>query len=208
MQKKLPFIIGGIVLIVLSTVAALFLFNKTAQAPEQIDVTSESQETTESSTMGSIKSLMGKNVTCTITYPDGSGSGTVYVAGEKMRGDFVMTAGGKETDGHMISDGEYMYSWSSAASQGTKIKINATAAQGDSQKSNDVDLDREVEMDCDNWSVDESKFELPTGIDFMEISAGIGQTNNQGQSPALGTDVCEQITDIEARLACTKSLGN
>lgn len=195
-------------------VGAYLVFGKTSQAPQGTGATSGSQTQDESKTKGSIKSLLsgGRNVMCTVSYPQDSGitgSGTVYVTGNKMSNDFTMTVNNQSADGHIISDGQYLYSWSSQSSQGTKIKIDDEGKQ-ETQSNQNVDLDKNVDLDCSNWSVDNSKFVPPSDVTFAELNIPVSPTQNQspgqgdGQNPS---NVCDQITDPQAKAACMQQTG-
>ena len=209
MSKRLPIIVG--VLVVIIAVAAVAVFTKSKKSSQETPVPQQAEETSQEATSkGSIKSLigLGKNVTCTVTYPsaDGTVKGTVYVAGDKrMRGDFISNIEDKEIDSHMIAEGGWNYIWSSASPQGTKMKIEEnvpTPTPG--PQSQNVDVNTQVDYKCSNWSVDNSKFTPPSDIQFLEFSMPTIQTpnptntTNQTQQQAI----CDQITDPEAKAAC------
>ena len=126
---------------------------------------------------GSFRSLLalGKNTQCSFTsVKDGvTSSGTVYIAASgSMRGDFTSeSSSGTQTSSMILKDG-YSYVWS--GSQGAKMNV-ATSASGSAgasaQTQQSVDLDSQVDYDCAAWSVDESKFTLPSGVNFLDIEA-------------------------------------
>lgn len=206
MNKQLM-IIGGAVVIALLALGAFMVLGKSANAPSQVtEVANQAEQ--EDSSKASIKSLlgMGKNQTCTVNMPAGEGNseGTVYVSGKNMRMDFTTIAGGSNIEGHMIQDGEFMYSWSSAANQGTKIKISELAMPAGSPSTSQVDLDQEIDVNCSDWSVDNSKFTPPADVTFVDFTSTLKQT--QTQSPGMqtkpNTSMCDQITDPQAKAAC------
>ncbi len=209
MSKKIVIILAVIVILLVG-IAGYTKLNKSSSSPVQ-DTSGSSQQTgTSDETMskGSIQGLLGqgKNVSCTISYPDAKiQDSKVYISGGKMRGDFsVMTDENKTVDSHMINDGTYMYSWSSMGSQGTKIKLDSIAEaskKADTTQNQNVDLNKEVDYKCSSWSVDSSMFVPPATIQFMDLSETMKQV--QQQSP------CDQITDSEAKAACQKAMrGN
>lgn len=127
---------------------------------------------------GSVKDLMarGGNHKCTFTQEveNSKSTGTVYISGMKMRGDFnsSVSAGGANMDiaSHMISDGEFMYTWSSMMPTGFKMKIadtSATATVTPTQQS--FDSNQKLEYTCVAWAVDETQFALPTTVTFKEM---------------------------------------
>lgn len=209
MPKSTLLIIAGVALVIAVLVGGYFFLNKKAQAPEEPSTASQEQKQETGLIKSSIKSLLsgGKNVICTVKYPDGeeTAEGKIYVSGQKMRGDFNMTVSGKAMESHMISDGSYVYSWSSESGQGVKMKIDQTEVKA-SPTSESVDIDKEVDMDCSSWGVDNSKFSIPSNIQFTDLSEMMMQTPAPG-GQNQGSSVCDQITDPAAKAACMKAAG-
>lgn len=212
-SKNIAIIAGTVGLIIVLFVAGYFAMNKkSAQNPQNPETATSQEATSDAQTKGSIKSLLsaGKNQTCTIKYPqaDQMGQGTVYVSASKVRGDFLFTSEGKAFDSHMIQDGEFMYSWSSASTQGTKMKTSDLEKVQPSPTSGQVDLNSEVNLDCSAWSVDNAKFSPPSNITFTDITQSMNQSQ---QSPTTqtktGGSVCNQITDPAAKAACLQQLS-
>lgn len=177
------------------------------------------EQTSDSITKGSIKSLLGanKNVTCTTTAEDQSGTGTIFVAGSKMRGDFSTQVEGKSMMTHMISDGQYSYMWSDEDSKGTKFKIDPdqpvpSVPAGSSVQSQTGNMDDEVDMNCSNWNPDNSKFQVPANIEFIDMSAMMEnakvQTKTGTTVPKMDSSVCDSIEDVDAKAQCLEALGN
>jgi hypothetical protein len=201
-------VILAIILIVVIVAVAASRKSQTTPAPQNQTSTPATTESKASS--GSLKSLLsgGKNQTCQVSYTasDQKVAGTVYVAGgNKMRGDFTLTdSQNKETVSHMIVDSQVGYFWSSASTQGMKMKIEevspspaaSTATQG-------ADLNRDVEYKCSDWAVDNSKFSPPSDIQFTDLTQTV--TNLQNQATTVKPDlksICNQITDPQAKAAC------
>ena len=207
MPKSTPLIAVGAAIIIAVLVGGYFFLNKKSQAPQEPSVTSQEQKSETGGIKSSIKSLLsgGKNVTCTVKYPsaDQTAEGKIYVSGQKMRGDFNMMVSGKAIESHMISDEAYIYSWSSEAKQGVKFKVDQTEAKA-SPTSESVDIDKEVDMDCSSWGVDNSKFSIPPDIQFTDLSEMMKQTPASG-GQNQGSSACEAITDPAAKAACIKA---
>lgn len=118
----------------------------------------------------------GGNYMCTFTHSldMGTSTGTVYINGKNIRGDFVSKVsvqgfgamGDFET--HMISDGELVHSWSSMTSEGVTSPVHETPSQ--EQESYNLPTDQKLDYSCAPWSVDASKFLLPTNITFKAVS--------------------------------------
>lgn len=211
MTTQVKMIIGVIVAIIVIAAGAMFLLPKNSTAPTEdaSDIQSQEDSSGGSMTKGSVKSLMGagKNITCKMTYPDGGGSGTVYVSDKKVRGTFTLVSNGQTMESEMLQDGEYGYFWTGA--QGTKFKVDATLptpTPGSNTKNDD--LDKEVDLDCSSWSVDNSKFTVPTDVKFTEISASMMQAPVQSQQMQQNQQsVCNQITDPQDKAACISAMS-
>jgi hypothetical protein len=128
----------------------------------------------------SIRALLAKggNTVCTVSgaTSEGTVSGTVYLSGGKMRGDFKSTMSGSAgTDSHMITTASDAYVWT--GSQGAKMSLadlesNANAgASASSESKTNVSLDQKVDYDCKSWSPDNSKFAPPASVNFVDLKA-------------------------------------
>ena len=203
MSKQVGIIIGIIAVIVIGGAAFAYMqfANKSTQPQESVSITQEkASQSASTQTRNSIKSLLGvgRNATCKISYPDGTTSGTIYVADNKIRGDFNLTTpDNKQMESHMIQDGQFSYFWTGTT--GTKIKIDTSTTQTSpaAGQQQGTDFDKEVDMDCSSGSIDSSKFTLPADVKFTDLSQAI-------QTPA---SVCNAITDPQAKTACLKSAG-
>ncbi len=117
----------------------------------------------------SLLSLAG-NKKCTVMSPNSSG--TVYFSNGSMRGDFTSKVNASSSvESHIIKSGDTAYVWS--GSQGAKMNVSVLmqgkAVQG--QSKTQIDLDQNVEYQCQDWTPDNSEFAIPGTIKFMDISA-------------------------------------
>ena len=178
------------------------------------------QEQNTGSAQSSFNELLasGRTQSCTYAFKDeqGSQAGTVYFDGaQRMRGDFTIQAENAGTfDSHFIREGDWMYAWGgpTGSEMGTKINIAAQAqAEADQQSDTSADFDQRFDFDCDPWSVDRSKFELPQNVVFSEISAqftgGMDADAGTGSSPGNQCSSCELLPEGEARNQCLQALG-
>ena len=142
---------------------------------------------------GSFRSLLalGKNTMCSFTSVNEgvTSSGTVYIAASgSMRGDFTsQMSSGTQTSSMILKD-DYSYVWS--GSQGAKMNVASSAsgsASAGAQAEQSVDLDSQVDYDCQAWSVDQSKFSLPSGVNFLDIEAMMRGSTLQGGADWDGT---------------------
>lgn len=124
---------------------------------------------------GSMRDLVARNqsVKCTFTHSTeiNSSSGTVFVSGGKVRGDFDITVPqtGTNLKAFMIADGKDTYVWSSILPQGFKMPISDAKMQSSGQPANGIDYNQSLDYECEPWSVDESVFITPTDISFVSM---------------------------------------
>ena len=214
-MKKTWIIIAILILILLAIGGFMFLGKSSKSQPSQKVAVQQTTTKPSSIVQGTIKSIlgMGKTQQCAITYPNTQTTGTVYIADKKLSGDFtVKTTGGKETVSHVISDGTYMYIWSSAMANGIKMKIpdvTKNAPTGTVQNQN-FDINQKVSLNCSPWIADNSKFTPPLNINFTDMSNLLPQTSAQPSQAAgtSGTKVspCDAITNPTAKAACENAL--
>ncbi len=210
MSRQVSIIIGVIVVLAILGIGAYVMSNKSANpspAP-QTSAQPAASVTSDSSTKGTLKSLLtsGKNVTCTFTYPDQTGSGTVYISSPKFRGDFSVKVEGKEMMSHMIQDNGTAYMWTDGSTQGTKFKMDLNASPAPNASTQAADLNKEVDMKCSDWAVDNSKFAIPTNIQFADLSQMMNTQGQSGAAPKMDKSICDQIQDPQAKAACLKAL--
>lgn len=168
--------------------------------------------------LNSIKGLLAqnKNVTCTFSSTDDSGNqtaGTVYVAGERMRGNFTFKVSDEaEQKSNVLRDSEYQYFWQEGADTGFKSKITEFEAEEGQEDANTqdqtVDQDAEYDFECSDWSVDESMFDTPDGVEFTDYSAQIEQSKQlQQNSTDQQKKACASLTNESARQACENAVN-
>ena len=172
---------------------------------------------------GSIRALLslGKDLTCTFNRADANVtmSGTMYLSGNMMRGDFKSKTGTSgDIDSHVLRSGDTMYVWSS--NMGTKMTISTDAdAKASPASGKSMDLDQKVDYKCVSWSKDDAKFTIPSDVKFTDISA---MMRGNAMVHAPGTDVevkagvktgtgkcsmCEQVSGAQAQEECRKAVG-
>jgi hypothetical protein len=216
-MKNIGIIVAVIILIILLG-AGGFLFLKYSKAttmPKQVATSTPTQAPKTNSVSGTILSLLsgGQNVNCAITYPDNKGTGSIFVSDKKFAGDFTMKdSSGKETIGHMISDGTFMYIWSSAMPTGIKMNLEvAKNAATNAQNNQGIDVNQKVGLNCSPWLPDNSKFTVPTNIRFTDMSKFFPQGQPAGTvTPSTGaqtgTSPCDQVPAGPARTACLNAM--
>lgn len=155
--------------------------SKTGQAPTNETGNSEVMDSQESAApaakASSVKDLLALGTSQKCTYSDDNSSGTFYVSGGKSRGDFTASSGTTTTKGHMIADSKTSYVWMDGQRQGYKmsledVKTNAQANSSQPSGQNQgVDVNKEMNFNCESWTADSSMFALPDGIEFIDLAA-------------------------------------
>ncbi len=169
-------IIGGVVALVLvAGGAAYFVMNQPPASPAQGGATNtaNTSENGSGAFQGSLADLMGRggDWQCTFNVENevSKSDGTVFVSGEKLRGDFASMVPqlNQTIDSHMIQSEGYVYVWTSLTTQGFKSKATLGTADGTTAfKDQGVDINQQYNYNCSPWTVDVSKFELPAGVTF------------------------------------------
>jgi len=185
--------------------------------------TSTPETTNENASVGSTFAqllALGQSVQCTFSHNDGKGNisaGTVYMTsgGTQIRGDFTVTSP-VAGEVHMIRTSGYTYLWGPMMPQGIKTKVtNETElTQGDNGG-----IDEDTEFACQAWGVDNSKFTLPAGVTFMDMSASMNidaqvtvPTGAAGVSGSASVKAqqcasCNMIPDAAAKAQCLAALS-
>ena len=168
MNKKIWSVIAAIVVVVV----IVWIFAGSNKSPQKQATGLVAQQT--------LHDLItsGVNQTCTFsvsaTASSSSLSGTIYLASGNMQGDFVKTdPENKITNAHVIVAKDVGYIWSDQSSnKGYKMSwslmSSSTALQN---KSESIDMNQPTTYTCTNWTPDQSKFMIPTTVQFTDISA-------------------------------------
>jgi len=198
------------------------------QAPNQTETTQSEPISSKEKIQGSLFDLFnrGSNLNCTFsgTQAEQDISGTIYISGKKMRGTFEIEMPQATITSNMVSDGEYMYSWSDLLPQGFKMKLSEVEAQANAEVT-DPKLSKEAlenmkkfqqnfDYECDKWAVDSSMFNVPGNVTFTDYSllmptggnnVDIGADAGEGDSSDSGANMCGTcniIPDPDAKSAC------
>ena len=117
----------------------------------------------------------GGNYRCAVqsSGANNSTTGTVYVSGTSVRGDFSSVVSGKTVESHMLKLSDTMYVWGGGLEQG--IMMPASQMQGDASagtmQGSGVSGKQEYGWDCVATGIDASKFVKPSNIQFMDVGA-------------------------------------
>lgn len=116
----------------------------------------------------------GVPMECTFTYEHemGSGEGSSFFDGERMRVSGLHREGGTELVSNFINDGATMYVWGEAPEGEFAVQFAATEeSMMDMEEELDeaAALNEEVSYECKEWSVDASVFNPPADREFMDM---------------------------------------
>ncbi|MEK7649583.1 MAG: hypothetical protein AAB367_01275 [Patescibacteria group bacterium] len=166
MNTKILFaIIGGVIVVG----GAFFLMKNSRNA----DPLTNNQNTMMNKRT-SLKALMMLDTPqrCTFTnkVQNSESFGTVYLMNGRMRGDFTSVAAGRTEQSHMIVESDAGFVWAdSMQGKGMMMDMSQWGQQTNNQNTQQVDLDAEVDYSCDTWSPDESVFQRPSDIEFLDL---------------------------------------
>ena len=113
-------------------------------------------------------------------------SGVIYYDQDRMRVDAVSALDSELTSLEdvkvdLIVSGDVAYSWTEFGA----TQIDLTSAESDTVADDHVALlEDTINYDCEPWSVDESVFVLPEGVEFLDVN----QMMNQNLDSLEGTD--------------------
>ncbi len=133
----------------------------------------------EKSFNGSLKELMdaGKTAKCSYASDDGKAQYVLYAS---PTGEARIEGKVGIMDSTAIINREFMYVWSSASNHGVKSNMSDMEAmankmpvvQNDTSPTGaDFYNNEDIKFVCKSWKLDEKKFEIPSDIQFQDISA-------------------------------------
>lgn len=111
---------------------------------------------------------------CTVSSPDDFGSnGKAFISGGEIRGDFTTIAEGISVNSSVLVKNDFTYVWSDMFPQAAiKVaNVKTTEGSGSSEMSGTYvwDTDKVGDYDCSPWTLDTTKFIIPTKITFKLI---------------------------------------
>ncbi len=214
--------------IIILGAGAAFLYSQTKNTSKQAVTTSAISPTKEvenNAMTNTLTSLLssGKNTMCTFKTGNEKGetSGTFYISEDKARGDFTVTANGKEESTHMIKTGDTFYMWGDSLKAGIKMVMNINEMADKMKTSGDlagIDPSKELGYKCAAWTVDNSLFTAPATIKFMSIGNMMPTTTSKTsvtpakkvtQDPKDNSsqcNICNSLTG-EAKNTCLTQLN-
>lgn len=164
-----------------------------------------------------------KECNYTMTVEGMESKGTMYISGKKVFNTATLTVEGVEQSMNYLIDEEWMYSW------GTSLPAMKMNLKQMNENTKDIEVDNtdkkvsydklglkeDMELDCRNWIVDDSKFELPKDVEFKDITQTLNNFNRQYEQTNQKVDdlkndmcsACNMTPDEETKRECLASLG-
>lgn len=170
-------------------------------------------------TAGSIAELLNADtmVNCTYTNPTGlKSSAVIYVSGDKFHLEHTF---GPQVY-YSISDGTWVYSWTSGSSTGSKVRLDVLKNHhGDLPSDVGRDINAQMSFSCQPWKTVNSKFSLPRDITFKDKTSEVEGTSGGTTTVTTGgsmTDpeqweqMCASLCDGKSpdeRAFCRQTMG-
>ncbi|MBN1162607.1 hypothetical protein JXA34_02575 [Patescibacteria group bacterium] len=223
-----------IILLILPLFVTACKKNQTTQEVE--DTTPKASDTTETTSgkiKGSILDLLsvGKNYKCTYSKTDENFSfeGVSYIAGDKVRSDTKMTLIAENEDedneemefeSHSLVKNKVAYTWGSMMEKGVKIDLNEIEDKTDQELPDTPNgeavknMREEFEYDCNPWVVDNSKFDVPTDVEFVDMNEMLDTMTEVNEDMQEGMETmkeaackaCNSLPDAAAKADCLADL--
>lgn len=214
MSKAVLAVVIAVMIAVAGIAGYLTLNRSNTTSPNATRNTSE--ESSQHDEAHSLRELLGlgTNLECTFSDQETGSNGTVYVGGEsQMRGDFTSVADTQTVNGHIMVDGDNMYLWTDGETQGFKASLSASQELAEQSIGiGAFDVNKDVDYECHNWAPDNSKFTLPSNVEFQDFSAmmeSMGEMMEQSGDGKTGDinqcAICDSLP-AEAQAQCKQAL--
>lgn len=211
-------LIAVAVVILLAFGAGAFVLSKKSTQPSTTSNNQTTTQTESAQSKKSLKDLMGLGITqeCKFTDQTSASQGVVHTSGNKVHGRFTTTVEGQTMVSNMLSDSETIYIWTEGQAQGMKMTVSSMDDFSDApdEQKGSVNLNQQVDYSCGVWVVDPTVFEVPTNVEFQDLSAIMEQTQQVVQeaqeadadSETQQCEACDSLPD-SAKNSCRQALG-
>jgi uncharacterized protein YxeA len=180
MNKNL--IIGGVVIAVVAVGGGFMLMNSKDKDQNNSTTTQQSNSThnnttsdtpTTETTNAEKLAQSGKPQQCTFDYDGdkGEATGQMYTDGagkSRMTVVAIKTDQGNSGTNDMIIKDSKFYTWITTGGRTVGFS-GELGSQSSSSSTSTTTPDKDFSMQCSNWTVDSSKFELPDGVSFTSF---------------------------------------
>jgi hypothetical protein len=174
-------IIISVVVAVVIIVSGYFIYtsNKASETASSTTVGTNNGGTVGSNTTGGKKIAFsefikkGGSYKCTVYQSVGGATteGVTYFSNGKIRSEYNTKVQGISVSTTLIVKDGYTYSWtSSAPTTGLKVKLASVSTGTGTSGSYSFNADKIGDYNCQPWTVDTTRFDLPTGVIFSEFN--------------------------------------
>ncbi len=214
MNKKIAIGVGVAVVIALLAMFAMKGKNKTEVKDQTSSTKTETLVQQPQTTQNSLKGLLGMSSAqmCSFSAGQELGTSTAYVAAGKMRSDTTVKINGTDTSSHMILDGNTVYTWMDGQKTGYKMDFSAMQANAPKGYVNNtsqanIDPNKNFDFKCSPWQTDQSKFSLPSDVEFTDTTQMIQDLTKNPANPAGANtkDLCASLQE-PAKSQCEAAL--
>ena len=211
MNKTVIIGVVAVVILALAGLGAFMVMSNKKMPTSTTGTTSEAMLANDNSTPKTIRELMTMTANQTCTYSDDMGnSGTLYSGGGKVRIDSASTIEGEVVNSYMLSDSANIYIWTDSGEEGFKMSLADMADFQDqaATSTNSVNLNYQVDYNCNAWAVDNSKFSMPS-ITFQDFGAMM-QEAEAAMKEIPGASESSESVDVTAMqcAACDNLSGD
>lgn len=197
-NKKAVFVV---IFVVIAVAVTYFFFAKKpviAPSPTPTEIPEQSSST-------SINDLLSKGIAQSCTFVNEQGSGTVYISGENVRGDFNSTTNEAKLESHVIVDGQTSYVWSDDSKNGIKMIFDTSATPSANTPVENIggfDANAQANYKCSPWLVDSSVFALPGDVKFTSFEAPTSSDSSSSQCSYCNNLTGDDKTQCLTALKC------
>lgn len=187
MNKK---VLGIVAVLLLLLLAGYFYMTKGKGGTPGYNTGSSTSTST-----SSLKDLLTKGVAQSCTFSNEGSTGTVYVAGGKMRGDFDSVTEGKTVKSHMIVDGNTSYIWMDGEKTGFKMSFDpASQPSGSGAPTGGFDTNASMNYKCGTWITDSTQFTPPSNVTFTSFDLPSAAPAQTGGTQPSQCSYCSSLT--------------
>ena len=205
MNRNVQIIIGILVLIVLGA-GGFFLYKNSSKVPSMMQDSKTSVSSNQPSSSKTLKDLFSSGTAQKCTYKNVAVEGTdvegvAYVANGMMRTDASINTSGTTTMSHIIVKDKTTYAWADGQTTGIKMSFDPNEMMKEEPTGTStqeaVDLNKQVDLNCSGWTVEDSVFAPPANIKFTEMGSMMSPTGSAGGSktaPQNNCAICSYLT--------------
>lgn len=204
MNKKTWLVIGIAVVLLLGLGGFVLLNKGNNQTSPVVESASPTAPASQKQSLRSLLSFSGSQK-CQYQDPESKSVGVIYLSDGKMRTDQTISTEEATISSHTLVDGQYMYIWTDGSTTGYKSSLTTTVTPPPSgqDSSQNINLDQQVEFNCQPWTKDSALFSLPSNINFTDISSLLKTPTGGQKSPC---DACALLSGDTAA-QCKKALN-